>query len=138
VFSITSFFAVNAQNCCGVDRIINISGGTPFNVSFEGGISGNTFGGFFGLKSYSSTTIKNSKEAGTENGLNIAPYLKGSIEVLNANIFRAYITAYYGLGIYGTSLKLGLILSDDLMLTLEPGYSHENKQQMNAGISMRF
>jgi len=134
---ITLLTTSHAQNCCGVDRIVSVSGGTPFNVSFEGGISGNTFGGFVGVKSYT-TTINKAKEGTVQTGMNVAPYAKASVEIINANIFRAYLTGYYGLGIYGTSIKFGLIITDDLMLTIEPGYSHESKQQMNAGISMRF
>ncbi|MBS1914652.1 MAG: hypothetical protein JST87_00105 [Bacteroidetes bacterium] len=118
------------------DKIVSISGGSPFNLRFEGGIMWSQVGIEAGVKTYSVT--KTIKGKSTEADLAIAPYAKGIVRLFGAGNFRSYITGYYGLNVYGASLKLGWAVTDGLMINVEPAVTKETGTEFNAGITIRL
>jgi len=118
------------------DKIISISGGSPFNLRFEGGIMWSQVGVEAGVKTYSVTKIIKGKSS--EGDLAIAPYAKGIVKLFGAGNFRSYITGYYGLNVYGASLKFGWAITEDLMINVEPAITKETGTEFNAGITIRL
>ncbi|MBS1935506.1 MAG: hypothetical protein JST96_16010 [Bacteroidetes bacterium] len=140
IFLLTVVFAKTygqSQDCNFTnDKIVSISGGSPFNLRFEGGIMWSQVGVEAGVKTYSVT--KTIKGKSTEADLAIAPYAKGIVRLFGAGNFRSYITGYYGLNVYGASLKLGWAVTDGLMINVEPAVTKETGTEFNAGITIRL
>ena len=121
---------------CSFDKIISLSGGTPFNLNMEGGLMWKQAGAEIGIKSYSVyNTIKGKP---VETALHLAPYTRGLISLLSAGDFHSYLTAYYGYQIMGASLRLGWAVSDNLMINAESAITKESGEEFNAGITIRL
>jgi hypothetical protein len=67
---------------CSYDKIISISGGTPFNLNMEGGLMWKQAGAEIGFKSYS--VYSNVKGKPVETDLRLAPYTKGIFALLDS------------------------------------------------------
>lgn len=122
------------------DRVFNLSAGNPFNTDIEVGKAFNHLAYYLGIKVYSTSQI--TKGGYSETGLPIVPYGRVTYKLINGKIFRAYVNGYGGYNfsklIYGAGLRLGFIITEDVMLTLEPGINHEQGNFVNAGVSIRF
>ena len=140
IFLLTVLFATSygqSQDCNFTnDKIISLSGGSPFNLRFEGSIMWSYVGIGAGVKTYSVTKVTTGKIAQAD--LAIAPYARGIVKLFGAGNFRSYVTAYYGLHVYGASLKFGWAITDDLMVTAEPAITKESGKEFNAGIAIRL
>jgi hypothetical protein len=126
-----------AQDCDCADKVISITGSTPFAVSIEGGLAFDNFSGYIGIKSYSQDRIDGKGLSITESKL--APYIKGTYKVIGVgDVFRGYLEAYGGYKIYGGGIKLGFILDPHIMAIIEPQWNYEQGKQINVGISVRL
>lgn len=135
-FFILKGYSQNGDCNCSYDKIISLSGGTPFNLNIEGGLMWKQAGAEIGFKSYS--VYENVKGKPVEVALHLAPYTRGIVSLLTSGDFHSYITAYYGLNIMGASLKLGWAISDNLMINAESAITRESGKEINAGITLRL
>lgn len=124
--------------CCDkdFDRIVNITGGNPFNLNMDFGLAFDHLSYYGGIKIYQTSTV--TKQGQEQNGLPITVYGKIAYKIINGNVFRAYLNAYGGYKVYGVGLRLGFIVNPDIMITIEPGINHKEGNYVNGGISIRF
>ena len=128
---------------CGnhVPLILSLSAGSPYNLYAEGGIMGlnQRVGIYAGAKLFmqTSSTAKNIAQTSQV----VEPYARISLRISNesSSLFRQYLTGWYGLnGIRGVSYRFGMILSESVMLALEPNYSRENRTGLNITLTAKL
>ena len=124
-----------------VSPILSLSAGAPYNLYAEGGIMGlnQRVGIYAGAKLFmqTSSTAKNIAQTSQV----VEPYARISLRISNesSSLFRQYLTGWYGLnGIRGVSYRFGMILSESVMLALEPNYSRENRTGLNITLTAKL
>lgn len=140
LFALTlcSFFS-NAQFNCNswqnYDRVINFKAGAPFNASFDVGAQWSQFGAFIGVKSF--VVTKQAKQY-SEEDMPLIAYAKINATVISKGNFQMYAEAFGGKNYYGADIKIGLVVTDRLIIILVPEYSNQGKQAVDAGVSVTF
>jgi len=137
IFLSLSCFA--QENPCSkrLDVVGSLFGGSPYYTGVEAGVMG--FGQrialFAGVQNYN-TPIPG-KQDDTQS--HTTPYVRLSYTMIREGDIRAYLTTFYGInGIYGYTMRLGYVLSDNVQLCLEPGYTKVNRFGAGLCLMARF
>lgn len=137
---LTAFTITRAQFNCDdnfSERQVHITGGVPFNATFEVGLQWKVFGFSAGIKSYDEA-IK-TKTGTAFAGNNITVFGRGIVSIVETRGFRWLLTGYYGIGVAGASTRMQIRMGQgDWSIIGEPGYSKEQGKFVNAGVSFNF
>ena len=137
IFLFTPFIS-KSQDCdC---KVISVSGGYKFNLMFDGGIQGDVFGIYGGVKLTTKTIAGNEIYPSSEQA-NVNPYIKLQVKIYGDGedcLIRIYGVGYAGTGkIFGVGAKAAFIISNDWIIFAEPKFTELGKEA-DLGLSFRF
>jgi hypothetical protein len=117
------------------DRVINFKSGTPYNITFDGGIQWEQLGAFVGVRTFVQyATLKGLKQ---ETDAPIFPYFKVNTAIFNHENFQLFAEASVGKQYRSVDFKFAYLLCDDLSVIVVPAYSNQTKE-IDVGVEVRL